>query len=167
MIKYSTIKELRFLREDTYVIYYVGSSVGSFVVVVFLRVTLCSVFVLRLLCFFLFFLPSVICTFFLSRVVLILLKYCVMLWLDRAVMVSSKAPGSSRTRQNSNFSRSIVGFVLCSLHFSCWHSCFCNCFPLSFVFVFLTFFLNYLEWKQCLIVILPLLVENFPHLYLI
>ena len=55
MIKYSTIKELRFLREDTYVMYYVGSSVGSFVVVVFLRVTLYSVFLLRLLCFFLFF----------------------------------------------------------------------------------------------------------------
>ena len=88
MIKYSTIKELRFLREDTYVIYYVGSSVGSFFVVVFLRVTLCSVLVLRSLCFFLFFLPSVICTFFLSRVVLILLKYFVMLWLDRAVMAS-------------------------------------------------------------------------------
>jgi len=79
MIKYSTIKELRFLREDMYIIYYVGSSVGSFFVVVFLRVTLCSVLVLRSLCFFLFFLPSVIYTFFLSRVVLILLKYFVML----------------------------------------------------------------------------------------
>ena len=87
MIKYSTIKELRFLQEDTYVMYYVGSSVGSCVVVVFLRVTLCSVFLLRLLCFFLFFLPSVICALFLSRVVLILLKYCLILWLDRAVIV--------------------------------------------------------------------------------
>ena len=51
MIKYSTIKELRFLQEDTYVMYYVGSSVGSFVVVVFLRDTLCSEFLLRLLSF--------------------------------------------------------------------------------------------------------------------
>ena len=77
MIKYSTIKELRILREEMYVIYYIESSVGSFFVVVFLRVTICSVLVLRSLCFFEFVLPSVICSFFSSRVVLVLmlLKY--------------------------------------------------------------------------------------------
>ena len=51
-----------------------------------------------------------------------------------------RSPGLSQAIQKSKFSRSIVVFVLCSLHLSFLNSCLCNCFSFSFIVISLTLF---------------------------